>query len=116
MIVLVNVGAPRQLARHYREQENLTIAEIARRLGRAEATVKAYLYDTSKHKKSSSSQEQAASRPLVRAPASRNRRCEPARAPAPRLARRGSRIVTLPRPRRSYDRDHPGRSPSVPSP
>jgi predicted transcriptional regulator len=36
-----------QFARHYREQENLTIAEIARRLGRAEATVKAYLYDPS---------------------------------------------------------------------
>ena len=35
------------LARHYREQEGLTIAEIARRLGRAEATVKAYLYDPS---------------------------------------------------------------------
>ena len=35
------------LARHYREQESLTIAEIARRLGRAEATVKAYLYDPS---------------------------------------------------------------------
>ena len=35
------------LALHYREQENLTIAEIARRLGRAEATVKAYLYDPS---------------------------------------------------------------------
>jgi AraC-like DNA-binding protein len=34
-----------QLARHYREQEGLTIAEIARRLGRAEGTVKAYLYD-----------------------------------------------------------------------
>ena len=34
-----------QLARHYRDEENLTIAEIARRLGRAEATVKAYLYD-----------------------------------------------------------------------
>ena len=34
-----------QLARHYRDQENLTIAEIARRLGRAEGTVKAYLYD-----------------------------------------------------------------------
>ena len=33
------------LARHYREQENLSIAGIARRLGRAEATVKAYLYD-----------------------------------------------------------------------
>ena len=34
-----------QLARHYRDQERLTIAEIARRLGLAEATVKAYLYD-----------------------------------------------------------------------
>jgi hypothetical protein len=34
-----------QLARHSRDQEGLTIAEIARRLGRAEATVKAYLYD-----------------------------------------------------------------------
>ena len=34
-----------QLARHYRDQEHLSIAEIARRLGRAEATVKAYLYD-----------------------------------------------------------------------
>ena len=34
-----------KLARHYRDQEGLTIAEIARRLGRAEATVKAYLYD-----------------------------------------------------------------------
>ena len=32
-----------QLARHYRDQENLTITEIAQRLGRAEATVKAYL-------------------------------------------------------------------------
>jgi hypothetical protein len=34
-----------QLARHYRDQEGLAIAEIARRLGRAESTVKAYLYD-----------------------------------------------------------------------
>ena len=34
-----------QLARHYRDQERLTIAEIAQRLGRAEATVKAYFYD-----------------------------------------------------------------------
>jgi hypothetical protein len=33
------------LACHYRDQENLPIAEIARRLGRAKATVKAYLYD-----------------------------------------------------------------------
>ena len=34
-----------QLARQYRDQEGLSIAEIARRLGRAEATIKAYLYD-----------------------------------------------------------------------
>jgi len=33
------------LARHYRDQEGLSIAETARRLGRAEATVKAYLHD-----------------------------------------------------------------------
>jgi DNA-directed RNA polymerase specialized sigma24 family protein len=32
-----------QLARHYRDQEGLSIAEIARRLGRAEATIKTYL-------------------------------------------------------------------------
>jgi len=36
-----------QLARHYRDQENRTTAEIARRLGRGEATIKAYLYDPS---------------------------------------------------------------------
>ena len=34
-----------QLASHYRDQEGLAIAQIARRLGRAEATIKAYLYD-----------------------------------------------------------------------
>jgi IS30 family transposase len=34
-----------QLARHYRDEEGLSIAEIGRRLGRAEATIKAYLYD-----------------------------------------------------------------------
>jgi hypothetical protein len=33
------------LARHYRDAEQLPIAEIAHRLGRAPATVKAYLYD-----------------------------------------------------------------------
>jgi len=36
-----------QLARHYRDQENLTTAEIAQRLGRAETTITAYLYDPS---------------------------------------------------------------------
>ena len=34
-----------QLARHYRDQEGLSIGEIARRLGRADATIKAYLHD-----------------------------------------------------------------------
>jgi hypothetical protein len=33
------------LARHYRDAEQLPIAEIVRRLGRAPATIKAYLYD-----------------------------------------------------------------------
>jgi hypothetical protein len=33
------------LARHYREVEGLPTAEIARRLGRSSATVKAYFYD-----------------------------------------------------------------------
>ncbi len=33
------------LARHYREAEGLSIAEIASRLGRARATIKAYFYD-----------------------------------------------------------------------
>src|SRR5438477_8360924 len=33
------------LARHYREAEGLSIAEIAARLGRSPATVKAYFYD-----------------------------------------------------------------------
>ena len=40
-----------QVARHYRDQEGLPIAEIARRLGRAEATVKAYFYDPSEGNK-----------------------------------------------------------------
>jgi AraC-like DNA-binding protein len=34
-----------QLARHYREAEGLSIAQIAQRLGRSPATVKAYFYD-----------------------------------------------------------------------
>ena len=35
------------LAHHYHDEEGPSIAEIARRLGRAEATVKAYFYDPS---------------------------------------------------------------------
>jgi hypothetical protein len=48
-----------QLARHYRDQENLAIAEIARRLGRAEATVKAYLYHPSDANKGPSWEREA---------------------------------------------------------
>jgi AraC-like DNA-binding protein len=33
------------LARHFREAEDLSIAEIADRLGRSPATIKAYFYD-----------------------------------------------------------------------
>jgi hypothetical protein len=36
------------LARHYHDAEGLSIWETSRRLGRAEATVKAYLYDPTK--------------------------------------------------------------------
>ena len=39
------------VAGHYRDQEGLPIAEIARRLGRAQATVKAYLYDPADNNK-----------------------------------------------------------------
>ena len=35
------------LARHFRETEGLSIAQIADRLGRSAATVKAYFYDPS---------------------------------------------------------------------
>jgi hypothetical protein len=47
------------LARYYREQEGLTIAEIARRPGRAEATVKAHLYDPSNANKGPSWEPEA---------------------------------------------------------
>ena len=35
------------LARHYREAEGMSIAQIAERLGRAPATIKGYFYDPS---------------------------------------------------------------------
>jgi DNA-binding NarL/FixJ family response regulator len=39
------------VARHYREAEGLSIAQIAVRLGRAPATVKGYFYDPSEANK-----------------------------------------------------------------
>jgi predicted transcriptional regulator len=38
------------LARHYREVEGLSIAEIAGQLGRSPATIKAYFHDTTGEK------------------------------------------------------------------
>jgi AraC-like DNA-binding protein len=38
------------LARHYRESEGLSIAQIAKHLGRSPATVKAYFYDPTAEK------------------------------------------------------------------
>jgi hypothetical protein len=38
------------LARHYREAEGLSIAQISERLGRAPATIKSYFYDPSGEK------------------------------------------------------------------
>ena len=50
MVALERVQERRRavaLARHYRDEEGLSIAQIAGQLGRAEATVKAYVYDPS---------------------------------------------------------------------
>src|SRR5438477_10685279 len=38
------------LARHFREAEGLSIAQVADRLGRSPATVKAYFYDPTREK------------------------------------------------------------------
>src|SRR5436305_13550904 len=47
------------LARHYREAEGLSIAQIAERLGRAPATIKAYFYDPSDANKGPSWEREA---------------------------------------------------------
>ena len=39
------------LARHFRETEGMSIAQIADRLGRSPATIKAYFYDPSQANK-----------------------------------------------------------------
>jgi hypothetical protein len=47
------------LACHYRESEGLSIAQIADRLGRSPATIKAYFYDPSDANKGPSWQREA---------------------------------------------------------
>jgi DNA-binding NarL/FixJ family response regulator len=47
------------LARHYREFEGFSIRQIADRLGRSPATIKAYFYDSSKDTKKTRSKERA---------------------------------------------------------
>ena len=71
MVSLARVQERRRavaLARHLRDEEGLSVAEIARRLGRAEATVKAYLYDPSQATKRPSWEREAEPR-RSRAPA-----------------------------------------------
>jgi hypothetical protein len=62
------------LARHYRDAEGLSIWEISRRLGRAEAPVKAYQYDPTDANKGPSRQREA-----QQGVASSGLRCSPRR-------------------------------------
>ena len=89
------------LARHYRDEEGLSIAEIARRLGRAEATVKAYLYDPSYANKGPYT-SLGATRAVYTAP----RRRKPTRASAGQSARRDGVAMPARRPIPSGARAH----------
>ena len=90
------------LARHYRESEGLSIREIADRLGRSPATIKAYFYDPSDaNKRPTRSPSANASPGTTRAVNGAVRRTTPSRASAGQNARRHGV------PRQPYARSRP---------
>jgi hypothetical protein len=50
LTVLSSDGRAVALARHFREEEDLSVGQIADRLGRAPATIKVYFYDPTRER------------------------------------------------------------------